>query len=99
MTYPYLPDELRRFWERQAERLGSFRSASSTAYYLEGEQRLLEAAFGDVAGRRVAVFAYGVACYAAFLATFLYAVGFLGNFGVPKSIDAAKAFTNEFLPK
>jgi len=37
---------------------------------------------------RVASFIYGVTCYLVFLATFLYAVGFIGNFGVPKSIDS-----------
>ena len=37
--------------------------------------------------KRIALFAYGAVSYAIFLATFLYAIGFIGGFGVPVTID------------
>lgn len=36
---------------------------------------------------RIAAFVYGMLCYLLFLATFLYGVAFLGNFGLDRTID------------
>jgi len=37
--------------------------------------------------KRIAFFIYGTFTYLIFLGTFLYAIGFIGNFGVPTTLD------------
>ena len=39
--------------------------------------------------KRIAFFIYGSLSYVTFLGTFLYAIGFIGNFGVPRTLDGA----------
>lgn len=46
--------------------------------------------------KRLGVFAYGLVSYMVFFLTFVYAVGFIGNLYVPKSMDSAARMS--FLP-
>ncbi|MEO1337754.1 MAG: methanethiol S-methyltransferase, partial [Myxococcota bacterium] len=42
---------------------------------------------------RIIIFAYGLFSYAVFFATFLYAIGFIGNIGTPTALDATPSLS------
>ena len=63
----------------------------ATTEAVRGEPALAAARSEDSSMGRIASFAYGSLCYALFLATFVYSIGFFSNLWVPKTVDSGPA--------
>lgn len=80
----------RRSGAQEAWRLLDFLLWYKTATTVErvGAASATDSAFTTQPMRRALSFIYGIVSYLLFLAVFLYSIGFVGDFAVPRTVDA-----------